>query len=52
MAEEREKFYVTPAKFANPVPLGLAVFALPTFVLNVHNAGMIVRAGHPPDWPA
>ncbi len=41
MAEDREKFYVTPAKFANPAPLGLAGFALTTFVLNVHNAGMI-----------
>jgi uncharacterized protein len=41
MAEERERFYVTPAKFANPAPLGLAGFALTTFVLNVHNAGMI-----------
>jgi len=41
MAEEREKFYVTPAKFANPAPLGLGGFALTTFVLNVHNAGLI-----------
>ena len=39
MAEEKEKFYVTPAKFANPAPLGLAGFALTTFVLTVYNAG-------------
>jgi len=41
MAEEKEKFYVTPAKFANPAPLGLGGFALTTFVLNVHNAGLV-----------
>lgn len=41
MADEREKLYITPAKFANPAPLGLGGFALTTFVLNVHNAGMI-----------
>jgi succinate-acetate transporter protein len=41
MADEREKLYVIPAKFANPAPLGLGGFALTTFVLNVHNAGMI-----------
>lgn len=28
-------------KLANPAPLGLAGFALTTFVLNVHNAGII-----------
>jgi succinate-acetate transporter protein len=28
-------------KFANPGPLGLCGFALTTFVLNVHNAGLI-----------
>jgi succinate-acetate transporter protein len=41
MAEEREKFYVMPATLANPAPLGLCGFALTTFVLNVHNAGLI-----------
>ncbi|MFI5110354.1 MAG: acetate uptake transporter [Terriglobales bacterium] len=41
MAEEREKLYLAPAKFANPAPLGLGGFALTTFVLNVHNAGLI-----------
>ncbi len=41
MVDEREKFYVTPAKFANPAPLGLGGFALTTFVLNVHNAGLV-----------
>ena len=41
MVEEREKLYMTPAKFANPAPLGLGGFALTTFVLNVHNAGLV-----------
>lgn len=41
MTEERELLYVTPPKFANPAPLGLAGFALTTFILNVHNAGLI-----------
>ena len=27
--------------FANPAPLGLGGFALTTFVLNVHNAGIL-----------
>ncbi|MFB3915701.1 MAG: acetate uptake transporter [Terriglobales bacterium] len=41
MAEEREMLYVMPAKLANPAPLGLAGFALTTFILNLHNAGLI-----------
>jgi uncharacterized protein len=41
MPEEREKLYVMPATLANPAPLGLCGFALTTFVLNVHNAGLI-----------
>jgi uncharacterized protein len=41
MADEREKLYVMPPKFANPAPLGLAGFALTTFILNLHNAGLI-----------
>lgn len=41
MADEREKSYVMPATRANPAPLGLCGFALTTFVLNVHNAGLI-----------
>ncbi|HEV8711304.1 MAG TPA: acetate uptake transporter [Candidatus Binatia bacterium] len=41
MAEEREMLYVMPAKLANPAPLGLGGFALTTFVLNVHNAGLV-----------
>ncbi len=28
-------------KFSNPAPLGLGAFALTTFVLNVHNAGIV-----------
>ena len=38
---EREQIYITPPKLANPGPLGLGGFALTTFVLNVHNAGLI-----------
>lgn len=41
MADERELLYVMPAKLANPAPLGLAGFALTTFILNLHNAGFI-----------
>ena len=41
MPEEREKLYVLPATLANPAPLGLCGFALTTFVLNLHNAGLI-----------
>jgi succinate-acetate transporter protein len=41
MAEPREQLYLMPSKFANPAPLGLAGFALTTFVLNLHNAGLI-----------
>ncbi len=37
---EPEKFYVMAQKLANPGPLGLGAFALTTFVLNVHNAGL------------
>jgi len=40
MAEEHEKFSIPAVKFANPGPLGLSAFALTTFVLNVHNAGL------------
>ncbi len=38
---EREQIYITPPKLANPGPLGLGGFALTTFVLNVHNAGIV-----------
>lgn len=41
MVEQRELLYATPPKLANPAPLGLAAFALTTFILNVHNAGLI-----------
>lgn len=37
---EREKLYIMPATLGNPAPLGLCGFALTTFVLNVHNAGL------------
>ena len=38
---EREQIYISPPKLSNPGPLGLGGFALTTFVLNVHNAGLI-----------
>ena len=42
MAEaQRELLYLTPPKLANPAPLGLGGFALTTFLLNLHNAGLI-----------
>lgn len=40
MPEEKEKLYAPSPKFANPAALGLGGFALTTFVLNVHNAGL------------
>lgn len=40
MAEAIEQVNLKP-KFANPAPLGLAGFALTTFLLNLHNAGFI-----------
>ena len=41
MLPEREHLTIMPATLANPAPLGLCGFALTTFVLNVHNAGLI-----------
>jgi succinate-acetate transporter protein len=40
MSASREQVYLKP-KYANPAPLGLAGFALTTFILNLHNAGFI-----------
>ncbi len=40
MSALREQVFPQP-KFANPAPLGLAGFALTTFILNLHNAGFI-----------
>jgi succinate-acetate transporter protein len=36
-----------PAIVANPGPLGLAAFALTTFVLSMFNAGLVSSAGEP-----
>jgi succinate-acetate transporter protein len=40
MAHSPEQVAPKP-KYANPAPLGLAGFALTTFILNLHNAGFI-----------
>lgn len=39
----------SPAAFtiANPAPLGLAAFALTTFVLSMFNAGLLDSSGEP-----
>jgi succinate-acetate transporter protein len=37
----------TPAAVANPGPLGLAAFALTTFVLSMFNAGLLGAGGEP-----
>src|SRR6266545_863338 len=37
----------TPAPIANPAPLGLAAFALTTFVLSMFNAGLVGAGGEP-----
>jgi hypothetical protein len=38
---------VVPAPVANPGPLGLAAFALTTFVLSMFNAGLLSKGGEP-----
>jgi uncharacterized protein len=38
---------VTPVAIANPAPLGLAAFALTTFVLSMFNAGLVGSGGEP-----
>src|SRR6266511_766700 len=38
---------VTAASIADPAPLGLAGFALTTFVLSMFNAGLVGEAGEP-----
>ena len=44
-----ERAAVSPTAFtiANPGPLGLAAFALTTFVLSMFNAGLVSSAGEP-----
>ncbi len=37
----------SPAPIANPAPLGLAAFALTTFVLSMFNAGLLGAGGEP-----
>jgi succinate-acetate transporter protein len=44
-APARVQFVPTP--IADPGPLGLAAFALTTFVLSVFNAGLIAKGGEP-----
>jgi succinate-acetate transporter protein len=44
-AAEREQFISTP--IADPGPLGLAAFALTTFVLSMFNSGLVSSAGEP-----
>ena len=44
-AVEREQFFPTP--IADPGPLGLAAFALTTFVLSMFNADLLGKGGEP-----
>ncbi len=37
----------TPGPIANPAPLGLAAFAMTTFVLSMFNAGLVGSGGEP-----
>src|SRR3954451_11309046 len=47
-AQETSAPPVAPAmSIADPAPLGLAAFALPTFVLSFFNAGLVSSAGEP-----
>ncbi len=39
--------HTVPPPTANPAPLGLAAFALTTFVLSMFNAGLVSDAGEP-----
>jgi succinate-acetate transporter protein len=39
--------HVTPPVTANPAPLGLAAFALTTFVLSMFNSGLVSSTGEP-----
>jgi succinate-acetate transporter protein len=45
MAQEMRSAAVVPA-VADPAPLGLAAFALTTFVLSAHNAGLFGNVGN------
>jgi uncharacterized protein len=44
-AEQRVSF--VPSPLADPGPLGLAAFALTTFVLSMFNAGLVSKGGEP-----
>ena len=46
-AAEREVTSPTAFTIANPAPLGLAAFALTTFVLSMFNAGLLDSTGEP-----
>jgi len=39
--------HVVPPAIANPAPLGLAAFALTTFVLSMFNSGLVSSGGEP-----
>jgi uncharacterized protein len=44
----REVIYASPeARTADPGPLGLAAFAMTTFVLSMFNAGLVAKGGEP-----
>src|SRR5919205_1384552 len=45
--EAVEKVSFIPTPLADPGPLGLAAFALTTFVLSMFNAGLVSKAGEP-----
>jgi uncharacterized protein len=46
-ARTREVTGPAPPEIANPAPLGLAAFALTTFVLSMFNAGLLGAGGEP-----
>jgi uncharacterized protein len=46
-ARNREVTGPAPPVIANPAPLGLAAFALTTFVLSMFNAGLVGSGGEP-----
>src|SRR5690349_5288557 len=46
-ARTREVTGPAPPTIANPAPLGLAAFALTTFVLSMFNAGLVGSGGEP-----
>src|SRR5262245_42212561 len=46
-ARSQEVTEAAPPAIANPAPLGLAAFALTTFVLSMFNAGLVSSGGEP-----